>query len=386
MNGRGGATVPQKRKLGAAGGGRGPEKDKRRRGEGDRAGGDAARAGGEGEGGEGQGEGKEEAQDEIRCLCRVSMDDGFSIACDMCGRWAHAACVGVKRDAVPEEWACWVCAPQNYHAVNELGNGSSSTNASKTAARRRGSVSGRRAGTLEAASASPPPHEADLEDERSQYVLIDEDVIPHASTQHKLRAYAAQWRGVSALSPPSPLHHTPFVFPATPTPHPTALRPVSVPAPCAAVLPPAYGLHAAAPAPPRALLSRFPALITPSAAYLRAPANGYAHAGAPKRFVHLVGPPLDLALDARGVGGRARWVRSGCWPNAELRAYVCGGGAGEGERREKREKREGLDEGGRREGKVGEPRTHFGIFATRALRAGEEIVVGWEWDDGNAVH
>ncbi|KAF7325281.1 hypothetical protein MVEN_02639900 [Mycena venus] len=33
-----------------------------------------------------------------------------------------------------------------------------------------------------------------------------------------------------------------------------------------------------------------------------------------------------------------------------------------------------------------EARTHFGIFATRALKQGEEIVVGWEWDDANAVH
>jgi hypothetical protein len=30
--------------------------------------------------------------------------------------------------------------------------------------------------------------------------------------------------------------------------------------------------------------------------------------------------------------------------------------------------------------------THFEIFATRALRQGEKIVVGWEWDDVDAVH
>ncbi|KAJ7437771.1 hypothetical protein FB451DRAFT_1193006 [Mycena latifolia] len=269
------------------------------------------------------------------------MDDGFSIACDLCGRWAHAACVGVKRDAVPEEWACWVCAPQNYHAVKELGNGSSS---SKTAGRRRGSVSGRRAGTLEAASASLPPHDADLEDERS-----------HTSCARMLPSGAASLRSPALAAAPHafrlPRHSytTPDRL-ARPVP-----VPVPVPAPCASVLPPAYGLHAAAPTPLRALLSRFPALITPSAAYLRAPANGYAHAGTPKRFVHLVGPPLDLALDARGVGARARWVRNGCWPNAELRAYVWGGSTGEGERREKREKREGPDEGGDGRGRPARP-------------------------------
>jgi hypothetical protein len=118
---------------------------------------------------------------------------------------------------------------------------------------------------------------------------------------------------------------------------------------------------------------------------MRAPPNGYAHAGAPKRFVHLVGPPLDVALDARGAGGRGRWVRSGCWPNAEVRAFVCDGsdaqpgkdGKGKGKKKEGRERGDEEDDA---------PQTHFGIFATRVLKQGEEIVVGWEWDDANAVH
>ncbi|KAF8950658.1 hypothetical protein BDZ97DRAFT_1933627 [Flammula alnicola] len=28
----------------------------------------------------------------------------------------------------------------------------------------------------------------------------------------------------------------------------------------------------------------------------------------------------------------------------------------------------------------------FGVFTLRDLKAGEEIVLGWEWDDGNMVH
>ncbi|KAJ6449609.1 hypothetical protein C8R47DRAFT_950592, partial [Mycena vitilis] len=114
-------------------------------------------------------------------------------------------------------------------------------------------------------------------------------------------------------------------------------------------------------------------------AYLRAPTNGYAHVGAPKRFVHLVRPPLDLALDASTARGRGRWVRSGCWPNAEVRAFVCDGSkdGAEGVRRRKKREEIQRDE---------DARTHFGIFATRALRQGEEIVAGWEWDDTKAIH
>lgn len=28
----------------------------------------------------------------------------------------------------------------------------------------------------------------------------------------------------------------------------------------------------------------------------------------------------------------------------------------------------------------------FGVFAVRDLKANEEVVLGWEWDDGHAVH
>ncbi|KAJ7633760.1 hypothetical protein B0H17DRAFT_511418 [Mycena rosella] len=134
----------------------------------------------------------------------------------------------------------------------------------------------------------------------------------------------------------------------------------------------------------------------PSSAYLRAPTNGYAHSGAPKRFVYLVGPSLDVALDARGAGGKERWVRSGCWPNAEVRAYVCkGASAGAGNASAASGSANGHAIGnGKGRGKMrdddraddAEARTHLGIFATRALKQAEEIVVGWEWDDANAVH
>ncbi|KAJ7930986.1 hypothetical protein B0H13DRAFT_2529730 [Mycena leptocephala] len=103
----------------------------------------------------------------------------------------------------------------------------------------------------------------------------------------------------------------PFVFGAPPPAHPTLLHPcapssspfASTSSTAAyAVLSPSYALHAAAPALPRTLLTRYPSTITPTSEYLRTPTNGYAHADAPRRFVHLVGPPLDLALDAWGVG------------------------------------------------------------------------------------
>src|SRR5260221_9471360 len=50
--------------------------------------------------------------DSINCICGYSFDDGFSIACDDCSRWCHAACFEIVQGGVPEEWRCWVCAPR----------------------------------------------------------------------------------------------------------------------------------------------------------------------------------------------------------------------------------------------------------------------------------
>lgn len=48
--------------------------------------------------------------DDIFCICGFTYDDGFSIACDDCSRWCHAACFGIVEGGdVPEEWRCWQC-------------------------------------------------------------------------------------------------------------------------------------------------------------------------------------------------------------------------------------------------------------------------------------
>jgi hypothetical protein len=93
----------------------------------------------------------------------------------------------------------------------------------------------------------------------------------------------------------------------------------------------------------------------------------------PKPFVHLFGPPLDVALDARITGNEARFVRSGCRPNAVLRPMIC-------------PRAKGNDERGQSSKSADSETLTFGVFALRDIKANEEVVLGWEWDDGNAVH
>jgi uncharacterized protein len=51
--------------------------------------------------------------DAINCICGFLYDDGFSIACDDCSRWCHAACFDIVEGEVPKEWRCWVCVPRS---------------------------------------------------------------------------------------------------------------------------------------------------------------------------------------------------------------------------------------------------------------------------------
>src|SRR3954471_24273910 len=113
----------------------------------------------------------------------------------------------------------------------------------------------------------------------------------------------------------------------------------------------------------------------------------------PKPHVHLIPPPLSLALDARRAGNEAHFVSSGCQPGAVLRPVLCRktyaknkrhldsrATGGEGER-----KSSGLD-GLATHAEETEATLSFAIFTLRDLKAREEVVLGWEWDDGAVVH
>nr|ODO00868.1 hypothetical protein L204_01591 [Cryptococcus depauperatus CBS 7855] len=49
----------------------------------------------------------------IRCICRLSEDDGFTIQCDLCGAWEHGMCFGYASvDEAPDQFICELCDPR----------------------------------------------------------------------------------------------------------------------------------------------------------------------------------------------------------------------------------------------------------------------------------
>ncbi|KAL0952277.1 hypothetical protein HGRIS_006567 [Hohenbuehelia grisea] len=335
----------------------------------------------------------------INCICGFTYDDGFSIACDDCSRWCHAACFGIVEGSVPEEWRCWECVPREVDreravkvqrarlkALQEQAEGDRHRRRASPGVERKhrrattvGVEGGGQAGKRKRRLSINAPHTT--EDElvdigdpwTHSYVPITHDIIPHQDTRNRLKRQAQQWRGVTALSPITSLDSTPITLPrdsflASSTTAIQPLSPSSFSHPTLSlntnpsVRPPSYALHATSPIPSEHFIAPYTSTITPSASYLSDPLNAYAHIGMPKPFVHLLQPPFDFALDSRITGNQSRFARSGCRPNAVLRPVLCA-------------------RGGQQEESLS-----FGVFALRDIHAHEEVVLGWEWDDGNAVH
>ncbi|PPQ71925.1 hypothetical protein CVT26_007185 [Gymnopilus dilepis] len=338
------------------------------------------------------------SNDGIDCMCGFTLDDGYSIQCDKCERWCHAVCFGIskEKDSVPDVWLCWVCEPRplamqeaarkrRASVVQPTASPNITSSLSATPLNGSGATSGNTPAETGGSAGEDP--QVDVEETwKDTYVHISEDIIPSDETRQRLRKQAMNWRGITAVSTPSASASA--MTPPPPVavkelPPQTTYNPLLTLNSNPSVLPPTYGLHTTAPIPSDKLITPYTSSITPSSSYLSDPLNAYAHLGMPKPFVHLLGPPLDVALDSRLVGNYGRFVRSGCRPNAVLRPVLCD--KGKGKARGGEEDKENRDQSRQREEEDGRT-LGFGVFAIRDLRAGEEVVLGWEWDDGNAVH
>ncbi|KZV71621.1 hypothetical protein PENSPDRAFT_684403 [Peniophora sp. CONT] len=294
----------------------------------------------------------------ITCICEYVHDDGFSISCDSCSLWYHGACVDVSSSNCPNEWLCPSCTgrPVNVARAKELQRQiqknmrkrppspvRSRARASILNANGNGGKRGRRT------SKSGGEEAVNVQE---LYVAIDTDDVQDGDARERLRQQAHSWRGLSALDP--------FLVDKEPPPANTAVG--QLPG-----WPTEFAIKAQSNIPRERFIQPFRSTITPSSAYLADPLNAYAQHGMPRPFVHLIGPPLNLALDARVNGNNARFIRSGCHPNAVLRPIICPAA----------KKKAGQEE---------EPDITFGVFSLKDVKAGEEVVLGWEWDDGNTIH
>lgn len=123
-----------------------------------------------------------------------------------------------------------------------------------------------------------------------------------------------------------------------------------------------YGVHVRRTAQPGDFLGEFKGEVIDSESYHRDPVNQYATLGIIKPFTRRLGPPIDLVVDGQIYSNDMRFVRSGCHPNAVFRPIIH-----------------------HSKGKSS-PSLSFGVFATSPIAAGQEVILGWEWDDDHIIH
>ena len=117
-------------------------------------------------------------------------------------------------------------------------------------------------------------------------------------------------------------------------------------------------------------------MITPSDKCSSDPFNANVHLSMLKPFVHLIGPPFDIALDTCVLGDQGHFMQRRCQPNTVLYLVLCHN------TRKSKGSQHKLGDGGSND----DTTLTFRIFTLRNLKANEEVVLGWEWDDGSVVH
>lgn len=171
------------------------------------------------------------------------------------------------------------------------------------------------------------------------------------------------------LAPPVP----PVFLSASDHPAPTSIRPVddsacflplkySEPNTGIYARPTIYGVFTQDAASEGTYFGEYRCEVLDTATYRKDAINQYSALGIPKPYVHSVGPPVNLMLDARSYGNELRFVRSGCHPNAVIRPVFY------------------------RSDNAKPAKLIFGIFASREIGKNEEVVLAWEWDDQHVVH
>ncbi|KAF9003684.1 hypothetical protein BDQ17DRAFT_1425178 [Cyathus striatus] len=182
----------------------------------------------------------------------------------------------------------------------------------------------------------PPPLDTSNEDDHididepwtDSYVPLSTDIIPHADTRAKLRHHAQNWRGITALT-------------STPSPsRPTIPKPPLAPFNSATFV---HGAYRAAYQDAIVHYAVYESYHTIIVVPLR-PTQWLRASGYAKAFPEAVSYEVDADQTPSFVL---------CFVLKRRRSDTA---------------------------------LSFGIFAVRDLKASEEVVLGWEWDDGNAIH
>lgn len=150
-----------------------------------------------------------------------------------------------------------------------------------------------------------------------------------------------------------------------------------------------HGLFADASIPAGCFIMEFQGEVLSADTYRDDPINQYKMIGVTKTSVHLLPPPLNLCLDGRRFGNKARFARFSCHPNSVLRPILLrrnGLVDHVSEQQDRTEDFAASKASSPLNGDNEETEIAFGIFSIADIPKTHEITLGWEWDDQHIVH
>lgn len=271
----------------------------------------------------------------IRCVCPSTEDDGFTIQCERCLVWQHAFCVHITHANIPDHYLCDQCLKRKRPKLSK-----------------RITISKKKFRQLDAAQEETLPKDAKRKRPAKSRV-VSRYVHPLFREARDRWSSNSRWKqhfhDQGSSHGPLLCDHGPFVTMDAATMYTKGVlmdTPVSN-----------QGLCAARPIPALRYLMEVTGDILLKSEFKFDPINDFVLLGTPLSHIMFY-PTLDLCIDTRQFGNKARYIRRSCHPNAELRNVV-------------------LPQS--RQDKT----IHLGLFARRAIEKGQEVTISWNWQRGH---
>ncbi|KAI8367862.1 hypothetical protein EDC96DRAFT_148359 [Choanephora cucurbitarum] len=265
----------------------------------------------------------------IRCVCPSTEDDGFTIQCEHCLVWQHAYCVQITQATIPDHYLCDRCIKRKRPKLSK-----------------RIPIPKRTLSKLDAADDQVGKGKRKRP---NKCRVVSRYVMP--IFREARERWSRRWKQHEDMPPIRPLlyDHGPFVAMDATT---LLSKGVLMDTPVSN-----QGLFANRSIPSLRYLMEVTGDVLLKSEFKFDPINDFVILGTPLSHIMFY-PTLDLCIDTRQFGNKARYIRRSCQPNAELRNVVLPYS---------------------QEDKA----IHLGLFARYSIEKGQEVTISWNWQRGH---
>ncbi|GMM30629.1 histone-binding protein [Martiniozyma asiatica (nom. inval.)] len=291
----------------------------------------------------------------IGCICGLDHDDGFTIQCDNCYRWQHAACMGIENeDEAPDNYLCYLCDPSlniDSDEARKLQQARLQPKRRKSPyASERSKENTKSNGNVQFKKRKTEDEQLGIENFKTLYYPIDTYIFksePAKSLFNTLPELLKSEKNIirqdknhlrRSLIDQSQLNVKQGVD--NPKAKFTGISKI--------------GLFTNENIKSGSIISLFSGELDMKENYINEKCNQFWLFGCPKPSVFFH-PTLPLVIDERGMGNHTRFIRKSCSPNCEIKTVV------------------------------NKHEVQFILVSTRDIKNNHELTLSWNWDDSHPI-